>query len=729
MSNNFDAVTQSDWQGQYSFLPPGDGTIFSQPYEHVASSAENAETHSRPRTVAGPGEPPKPGSSPLSLSHRIDPLGLRQPRQPSPIPEQPETQGEQYASKAAESAPEESLVSTGTHSISLGSNPLSSVPSAGQGSETAPGQPGNEGHAAVKDEDEEAVSEDEEMIEAEAEAEGEGEGGEGEGEAQAQPQTAAERTAQRRKMKRFRLTHQQTRFLMSEFAKQPHPDAAHRERLSREIPGLSPRQVQVWFQNRRAKIKRLTADDRERMMKMRAVPEDFDSLGALHSPYGAVHGLGTPLTSPVDLGASPYADHMMRPLMVDVRRHDGDDHLSPTGLSPAFGSIGFGPPAGLGTPDMLSPISPTSADHHRYGYPSYPSATSLGAGPRTSNPFARQASFDSGMGSYGQHARRQIRPLQPLQLRDTLTRSRSDTLQSPLRSSMSWKGEALDYTTYHGGNPSPQIGARHHSLYQQDPVGASSASGLSPYDSSHYSASTVQSPTHYSGFQPSSLQAAAAANQQRGSRLRAASASASLPLGLDLRTQFRSPFGSGGLQSTTTATTTTNSHHSPSGSGAGPRATASSAAASHLGALSVSSSYTGSFPSAPLTAPVDFSLPRTSAAGGGYRTSSSSSTSAVATDHYSMPQLSAPITQPTDFFQASAAAARTPLRDTFGGPGAGGGGGGAGAGGGGGVGGVGDDYSQDPLGIIRRKRSFTGPSSSSAAVTAAGTGGYGGGAA
>lgn len=64
------------------------------------------------------------------------------------------------------------------------------------------------------------------------------------------PMSAAEIRAAKRKMKRFRLTHNQTRFLMSEFARQAHPDAAHRERLAREIPGLSPRQVQVWFQNR-----------------------------------------------------------------------------------------------------------------------------------------------------------------------------------------------------------------------------------------------------------------------------------------------------------------------------------------------------------------------------------------------------------------------------------------------------------------------------------------------
>ena len=79
--------------------------------------------------------------------------------------------------------------------------------------------------------------------------------------------SGAERLAEKRKMKRFRLVlfpwailtrltglsrlhHAQTRYLMNEFARQAHPNAEQRERLSRDIPGLSPRQVQVWFQNR-----------------------------------------------------------------------------------------------------------------------------------------------------------------------------------------------------------------------------------------------------------------------------------------------------------------------------------------------------------------------------------------------------------------------------------------------------------------------------------------------
>ncbi|KAK9375799.1 uncharacterized protein V1513DRAFT_397920 [Lipomyces chichibuensis] len=70
----------------------------------------------------------------------------------------------------------------------------------------------------------------------------------------------------RSKTKRFRLTHAQTRFLLTEFARQPHPDAALRERLAAEIPGLSPRQLQVWFQNRRAKLRKLPRNENTELL-------------------------------------------------------------------------------------------------------------------------------------------------------------------------------------------------------------------------------------------------------------------------------------------------------------------------------------------------------------------------------------------------------------------------------------------------------------------------------
>ena len=143
-----------------------------------------------------------------------------------------------------------------------------------------------------------------------------------------------------------------------------------------------------------------------------------------------------------------------------------------------------------------------------------------------------------------------------------------------------------------------------------------------------------------------------------------------------------------------------NSAHSP-----GPR----TASTPQLGG--VSSSYTGSFPSAPLAAPVDFSLPRSS----GYRTS---------TSDYSIPQMSAPIAPPNDFSQAfqasmSSSSSRTPMRDSFGGGPLGLGGHGHGHGQGQGTGDRGDEYA-DPLGM-KRKRSFTGPAS----ATTTGAGAYG----
>ncbi|OTB07807.1 hypothetical protein M426DRAFT_19742 [Hypoxylon sp. CI-4A] len=647
--------TQPDWQGQYSFLPPGEGNLFAQPFEQVSGSNSNNDITSQQRpssahnsTLDNTNQASQSGlNSPMSHHRILDPLGLRQPKAESPVQEHPDVQGASYAIKA-ESAHEESLASADPQGLPLGPNTIGSASSAGQGHETASGPAGSDENVLGKDEEDE-VLDDDEMVEAE-------------GETATQPQTAAERTAARRKMKRFRLTHQQTRFLMSEFAKQPHPDAAHRERLSREIPGLSPRQVQVWFQNRRAKIKRLTADDRDRMIKMRAVPDDFDNVQALHSPYGAVHGLGTPITPPVDFGTSSYTDHIMRPLMVDtMRRGENDDHMSPTGLTPAFGSIGFNPSGTMNNSDILSPLSPSSNDR---GYYSSHLTSPFGGPHRNSNPFARQGSLDSGVQTHSQN-RQPIRSLQPLQLRETMSRSRPDSLQSPLRSSMSWKGDSIDYTTYPGSSGGPGIGDRHQSIYQQGHMGSNPGSSLN-YDSSSYSTSGVQSsPTNinYSSLQQPS---------QNRSRLRAASAN--LPLGLDLRHQYRPSHGlqSPGHSSTPRVTTT-----APYGS---------------------SPAYTTSFPSAPLTAPIDFPLSRTS---GINRTSVAD---------YSMPQMSAPIAPSQDFTQAlhgnmGSSSTRTPMRDTFGG-------GPLGVNQGQGSSERSDDYSQEGLsgsgsGLKRKRSSFS----------------------
>ncbi|ORY71234.1 uncharacterized protein BCR38DRAFT_6125 [Pseudomassariella vexata] len=605
--------TQPEWQGHYSFLPPGENNLFAQPFDQVSGSSNNnsnsnsndASAQRRPTSapnnaLENPNQPG--GQSPMVQNRALDPLGLRAPKAESPTREQTAARRGSYGVKA-ESTHEDSLASTVTPPMSLASNPLSSVSSAGQTDMTA-SQSGNEETMVEKDEDDD-VLDDDEMLEGDGES--------------TQPQTAAERTAARRKMKRFRLTHQQTRFLMSEFAKQPHPDAAHRERLSREIPGLSPRQVQVWFQNRRAKIKRLTADDRDRMIKMRAVPDDFDNVQALHSPYGAVHALGTPISSAVDFGNASYAEHMMRPMMVDPMRREGEDHMSPSALSPAFGSIGFAAPGSMGTPDILSPMSPPGNER---GYYSSHVNNPLGSGPRTSNPFARQGgSMDTGMQMHSHSRQQPMRPLQPLQLRETMSRSRSDQLQSPLRSSMSWKGDAINYN-YQAGSGSPGVGGRQQSLYQ--PEMTSTPTSMS-YEPGSYSTTGVQSPQSHMSY--STLQQPPRNNN---SRLRAASAT--LPLGLDLRTQFRSVSSGHNLQ--------------PPAHSSIPRAASTAP---------YSSAYTSSYPSAPLTAPVEFSLPRTP----GVR------------HDYSMPQMSAPIAPSQDFSQAlhgnMGQSIRTPMRDAFGG--------------------------------------------------------------
>lgn len=211
-------------------------------------------------------------------------------------------------------------------------------------------------------------------------------------------------------------------------------------------------------------------------MKMRAVPDDFDNVQALHSPYGAVQGINTPMQSPIDF-APQFADHLIRPLMVDtMRRTENDEHMSPTGLSVAFGQVGFHPGGGLGSPDGLSPVSLNSGDRYYSSHLSSP----LSAGSRGTSLFDRQNSI-TGLSQQSRH-------LQPLQLRETMSRTRSDSLQSPLRSSMSWKGETIDYNNYQAGQQSPQLSGRQHSVYRPDQSsGGSTSNNINQYDGSTYS--------------------------------------------------------------------------------------------------------------------------------------------------------------------------------------------------------------------------------------------------
>ena len=214
-------------------------------------------------------------------------------------------------------------------------------------------------------------------------------------------------------------------------------------------------------------------------MKMRAVPDDFDNVQALHSPYGAVHGIGTPMQSPVDFMPT-FTDHLMRPLMIDTMRRNGDDeHISPTGLGPGFGNVGFNSGGAMSTPDALSPLSSNSTDRYHPSHLSSP----MSAGPRSSNPFDRQNTFQT-----LSHSRHHVRSLQPLQLRETMSRSRSDSAHSPLRSSMSWKGETLDYGNYKMGQQSPQWSGRQHSLYQSDHI-SNNVANTHQYDANAYSSS------------------------------------------------------------------------------------------------------------------------------------------------------------------------------------------------------------------------------------------------
>ncbi|CCU77339.1 homeobox transcription factor [Blumeria hordei DH14] len=423
MSNFELPTTQPDWREQYAVFPStGENSLLSTSFEQRDFSGES---YSRSDQTSSQPTQTRPKSlGVLDLNSQIEPANNHRRWNPgdcldlsgSSTAHFPLVLPEKSADIALTPLEVESTISVQTRPKSLGS--------IDRGSEVE-----------IKDEEYD-IEDDDDMLDAEFE------------ENSAPSQMTAERRADRRKMKRFRLTHQQTRFLMSEFAKQAHPDAAHRERLSREIPGLSPRQVQVWFQNRRAKIKRLTADDRERMIKMRAVPDDFDSIQALHSPYGAVQAVETSLQSPAEIGQS-YPETLLQPITSDTYRKEKEGHLSST-PSPVFSHMAFNPITSINSPDVMSSNSLSSPDQYYSNHLS----NSLSVVSQTTNSHERPHNYSS-LAQSGQ-SQNNARS-QPMNFRESMLKTRPNTMRYPLRVGMSWSEDSRTYPEHQARKPSSQV--------------------------------------------------------------------------------------------------------------------------------------------------------------------------------------------------------------------------------------------------------------------------------
>lgn len=183
MSNFEPLNTQPDWREQYAAFPlSGDNGLLQSAFDQSASSNVSDNTQDQQQSGGRP-----------ALEHRHSLGPLRQEAQPIPNIERPDSAPGDISHPTTVPARDESLVSPESTALSLGSlgaNPLNSTSSAPTQQGVLANAEGGGVEGDIKEEDDE-LEDDDEMIDAEPE----------EG---APPQTAAERRAERRKMKRFR---------------------------------------------------------------------------------------------------------------------------------------------------------------------------------------------------------------------------------------------------------------------------------------------------------------------------------------------------------------------------------------------------------------------------------------------------------------------------------------------------------------------------------------------
>jgi hypothetical protein len=87
--------------------------------------------------------------------------------------------------------------------------------------------------------------------------------------------------------------------------------------------------------SRRAKLKRLTSNDRERVLKSRALPDDFDTTQVLRSPFDGKPATEAPFASPGNYVASNSDPRSLRMLLTDGLQRPSDDDYVISPLSSA----------------------------------------------------------------------------------------------------------------------------------------------------------------------------------------------------------------------------------------------------------------------------------------------------------------------------------------------------------------------------------------------------------
>lgn len=185
--------------------------------------------------------------------------------------------------------------------------------------------------------------------------------------------------------------------------------------------------VEADLPNRRAKLKRLTTDDRERMMRSRALPADFDMMQALRAPFGApTPASGTPEASPGGINSFNNPGGV-RPLTLDTLRRVPDyepfnqNFSSATGITPAIGSFAFTPPQSA--TDTLSPSSAIGMSPFTFQAQESPRRPGYGLSLNT------QVGYSAQNAQMARH-----------HLHERFGRPLNEMAGSPLRSSISYNG-------------------------------------------------------------------------------------------------------------------------------------------------------------------------------------------------------------------------------------------------------------------------------------------------